>query len=259
MGWSVREAMHLASAIGAGPGDPRRTAFALAIGAGAWLAQALVLLIHGRLPERSMLRGLGYGIAALSWLGLDFLALGPDPWTTVELPIAHVPGALPLACIAAYLALAHWLASRRAQLTDAEDKVPEMFSVAGNLVLMAWTAREGAHLAAFIGGSGDLSERVLGAVFASLGWTVQAVALLVLGWWRASSFQRWLGIGLLAVTSSKFLLYDLRTVDIFWRFLLAIVVGIVLMGVAYAYQWRIKRGGEAARSPGGSAEEPARE
>ena len=63
---------------------------------------------------------------------------------------------------------------------------------------------------------------------------------------RQSAFLRWSGLALTGITVLKFLLLDLQAVDVFWRFLTAIVVGVALLGVSYAYQRRSR----AARGNG---------
>jgi uncharacterized membrane protein len=71
------------------------------------------------------------------------------------------------------------------------------------------------------------------------------VILLALGWARESAFLRWSGLALFGLTVLKFVLFDLQTVDVFWRFLSAIAVGSCLLAVSYAYQRR-QRAAEAA-------------
>ena len=44
---------------------------------------------------------------------------------------------------------------------------------------------------------------------------------------------------LVGITLIKFALVDLRTVDVFWRFVTAIGVGVVLLAISYAYQARV--------------------
>ena len=86
----------------------------------------------------------------------------------------------------------------------------------------------------------DQQVGVLAAPFTSAGWLLQALVLLVLGWTRRSAFLRWAGLALTGITVLKFLVADLQTVDVFWRFLTAIVVGAALLGISYAYQRRAR-------------------
>jgi len=124
--------------------------------------------------------------------------------------------------------------------------------LAASLVMLAWTARESDHLARVVTGLRGSSapyarvidaaivtrRQVLAASITSAGWLAQALILLVLGWVRGSAFMRWAGLGLIGITVLKFLVVDLQTVDVFWRFLTAIVVGAALLAISYAYQRR---------------------
>jgi uncharacterized membrane protein len=204
---------------------------------------------------RGFLRACGHVAGVLMWMGLFFLLAGEDAWRAGELPILHLTGVMSLACIAVTVAVAARLAARRPQLDARERRASEVWTLAANLLLLAWSAREADHLARSIGSTSwivgwlaapaatDLAghRRTLIAVFASLAWTAQAVVLLVLGWRRASEYLRWLGLGLFGLTALKLVFHDLQTVDVFWRFLVAIVVGAVLLGVSYAYQRRLRR------------------
>jgi uncharacterized membrane protein len=79
------------------------------------------------------------------------------------------------------------------------------------------------------------------AFMTSLLWTLEAAALMVMGWRRRSSFLRWLGLGLLGLTVLKFVFGDLAVVDVFWRFAGAVLVGASLLLVSYFYQRRMRR------------------
>jgi uncharacterized membrane protein len=119
--------------------------------------------------------------------------------------------------------------------------------------MLAWLGREGGHLArslaipaSAVPGAGANRTRTLSAVFTSAGWMIQAVALLTIGWTRRTGFMRWLGLGLFGLTVIKFLLLDLQQVDVFWRFLTAILVGVALLAVSYLYQRRSRAAVEPA-------------
>jgi uncharacterized membrane protein len=73
---------------------------------------------------------------------------------------------------------------------------------------------------------------------------LQAATLFVVGWRARSPFLRWLGLGLFGVTLAKVALFDLAFVDVFWRFLVAIGFGAVLLAISYVYQ-RSRLGGRA--------------
>ena len=263
-GWGAREASHAAYAFEAGGGRwshlplvsgpalrQRMVALASVFACGAWIAQAMALLRLGSNPAGIALRSCGYVIAAIAAMVLFATLASIDPWGPGQLPVLYPFGLAGLWCMAALYAAAAQLGRRRGSLAGSERWVPEVSTVTANLVALVWTAKEAGHLAGIPGSAMDLAwagndggaraARTLAAVFTSAAWTVQAGALLALGWARGSAFMRWLGLGLLGLTVLKFLLVDLQRVDVFWRFLTAIAVGAVLLGVSYFYQRRTRK------------------
>jgi uncharacterized membrane protein len=201
-----------------------------------------------------------YALAALAGLRLLIAMTFQNPWRAGQPAILHLGGVVQLACVLALVALAAWLARRRDRLRPDEWLIQQIATVFANLAMLTWLGTEAGHLARNLGGvatgSGPWSRiRTLGAVFTSAAWTLQAAALLAIGWSRSSAFLRWMGLGLFGLTVLKFLMFDLQQVDVFWRFLTAILVGAALLSVSFLYQRRIR----AARSaPSGAPEKPGR-
>jgi uncharacterized membrane protein len=267
LAWTGREAAHLALALegeggrwahprdlAAPRGDQRLNALTASLMGLLWMAQSAVLMGVGRRPGRGFLRTCGYAAGALAAL-VAFVGLNlPDGWSNDLLPILHPTGLLTLGTVALIAAMAAGIARRRERLGANERRMPETLTVAASLLMLGWTALEADHLARTISGipgvwaphaAGDGRanvERVgvLAASFTSAGWLVQALTLLALGWTRRSAFLRWTGLGLTGITVLKFVVVDLQTVDVFWRFLTAIVVGAALLGISYAYQRRTR-------------------
>ncbi|OGF13482.1 MAG: hypothetical protein A2W00_09330 [Candidatus Eisenbacteria bacterium RBG_16_71_46] len=271
--WSGREAAHLAVALEGGAGrlargaeiaaPPQRLrvgAMAVALDGAAWMAQAAVLVGLGHRPGRGFLRACGYAVGVVGAMALLGGLLGRDGWSSDQLPVFHPVGMLELATLTLAVAVALSLAERREDLARLDRRAAEAWVAGASLLLLAWSAREADHFArAFAGVPGAAARvapalapevlarvRTFGAAFTSAAWLVQALALLAFGWTRRSAFLRWAGLLLFGLTVLKFLLYDLQTVDVFWRFVTAIVVGVAMLAVSYAYQ----------RRPRGGAEEP---
>ncbi len=265
--WAGREAVHLASALeGEGgrwagspaPGVPRGGqrlhALAASLLSVTWLAHAAVLVVTGRRPGRGFLRVCGYAAGALGTLVLFVGQNLPDGWSDDQLPIVHPTGMSSLSGVALIAAVAVALARRRERLGENERRMPEAWTLAASLLLLGWIALEADHLARSMEGIPGVwarhgpgesraalaRVRVLGASFTSAGWLLQALGLLALGWMRRSAFLRWAGLGLAGITVLKFLALDMQAVDVFWRFLTAIVVGAALLGISYAYQRRAR-------------------
>ena len=66
-------------------------------------------------------------------------------------------------------------------------------------------------------------------------WIVYGAALMVAGFWKRSAFIRWQAMVLLAVTIGKVFLYDSRELQQVYRILSFIALGVLLMGISYAY------------------------
>jgi uncharacterized membrane protein len=261
MTWAGREAIHLALTLEgsggrwAGPqaGQGLNVLSASLMGL-VWMTQALVLVAFGR-SGRTFPRACGHVVGVFGALVLLVSQSLPDGWSSDRLPVLHPTGMINLVSIGLMAVLATALAGARERLGGNERYMPEIWTTAASLLMLGWVALEADHVARSIEGMPGMWERhapgasreitvrarVLAASITSAGWLVQAIVLLALGWARRSAFLRWAGLGLAGVTVLKFLAVDLQTVDVFWRFLTAIVVGAALLGVSYAYQQRARK------------------
>ncbi len=66
-------------------------------------------------------------------------------------------------------------------------------------------------------------------------WIAYGAALMIAGFWKRSAFIRWQALVLMAVTIVKVFLYDSRELEQVYRILSFIALGVVLMGISYAY------------------------
>lgn len=66
-------------------------------------------------------------------------------------------------------------------------------------------------------------------------WIFYGAALMVIGFWKRSAFIRWQALVLMAATIAKVFLYDSRYLEQLYRILSFIALGVVLMGISYAY------------------------
>jgi uncharacterized membrane protein len=225
----------------------------------AWCIEGTLLVWIGLGARGWWVRACGYVVAALGGMMLmgAFGQLGN--WRPGLLPIAHPDGIRQLVALGALALGAGVLARARPGLPPMEQVISRAWTVALNLLFMWYGAREAQHLGDALAGSGgrwtrapDVGgpttfERVrtITAVATSAWWTLQAFVLLGVGWRLRSAFARWLALGLLGLTVLKFVFFDLQHVDVFWRFVTAIAVGVALLGISYAYQRRGKGTGSA--------------
>ncbi len=83
-------------------------------------------------------------------------------------------------------------------------------------------------------------------------WTIFAAAMVLAGMARKSALLRWQALALFALVVGKVFLYDLSSLQRFYRILSFLVLGILLLGVSFLYQRRAlghKSGKETGARP----------
>jgi uncharacterized membrane protein len=175
-------------------------------------------------------------------------------WTPGDAPVVHPAGPFLLLFLLMGFALASYFDRQRARLPAFESRASEILTVVTNLLFLGWTAQQAGRLAHRLPADPHVN---LAAVGTSVAWITQAVVLVALGWGKSNGLLRWAGLVLLGVTLLKVLFLDLAEVGVFWRFVIAIGFGVVLMVVSYAYQ-RSQRAAAEARPPDALAQDDAR-
>jgi uncharacterized membrane protein len=220
----------------------------------AWCTEGSLLVWIGLGRNGWWLRVWGYVVAALGFCMLFVSLIEAGAWSNPMPPVLYAAGIRNLIALLVLSVTAARLARARPSLAPDEQAVTRGWTAVLNLLVMIWSANEAQHAARALEepagrwATGFAREpvpvytrvRTLGAVLTSGAWMLQAVGLLTIGWRIGSSYARWLGLGLLGITVLKFLLFDLSQVDVFWRFLTAIVVGASLLAVSYLYQRRAR-------------------
>jgi uncharacterized membrane protein len=237
MAWIFREAPHAARAL-------RSSAATASIVAFAWALQGAALL-HQSLNRRAVAdRVIAYVVAAAAFLAFLWGAAEAVPWVPGDRPVLYPTGIFLLVAASAFVAMSLILRWRRDRLSQVERQIPNAAALIASTTFLIWTAREAGRAANTLmpGNSLDSSRAastaMLAAVITSAGWILHAALLLVIGWTRRSAFFRWSGLGLVGLTTLKFILLDLQRVDVFWRFVTALGVGAVMLLVSFAYQRR---------------------
>lgn len=124
----------------------------------------------------------------------------------------------------------------------------------------AWCALCLGAVNAFLGGflrtkGGDMASRLRGLHFVlstvfitlaiairfeplwiSMGWFLEAAALVALGFWRKSALVRWQALVLIAVTVAKVFVYDLWRLEREHRIISFLALGMLLLVVSFLYQ-----------------------
>ena len=69
-------------------------------------------------------------------------------------------------------------------------------------------------------------------------WMAYGAMLMLVGFWRASAFVRWLALVLIALTIVKVFIYDTSQLDHIYRIVSFVVLGALLLAISFAYQRR---------------------
>jgi uncharacterized membrane protein len=269
--WTRREIGHLAWALEGGgpwrpmpspaaaPGRIREVELAATATALAWTLQAAALVLaslRGPAERRwSFLRYCGYGVGVLAWVACLVALFETDGWARDLVPILHRDGVLALTAVLVFAVVSARLAANRVTLASAERRSPEIGAAGAALVMLIWIGRQADHVARVVldvpgaNSSAWAREaaaahdrlRALTPTLTSVGWLLQALTILAVGWWRRSAFLRWMGLALVGITALKIVIVDLSDADPFWRFLAAIGAGVAMLIISYAYQRRKRR------------------
>ncbi len=107
-------------------------------------------------------------------------------------------------------------------------------SVAFNLVTIAAVVQEISTFWRSTAGDSDASLRKALVISAFL--MVYGAAVLAMGFGRRSAFVRWQGLALLVFTIGKTFVFDTRSLSEGYRVVSFLALGVLLMGVSFAYQ-----------------------
>jgi hypothetical protein len=211
--------------------------------AGAWAAEAAVLAAIGRRLGQRVAAAATFGFLLVAGLHTllfeappDALVRGADPFWKALVALGAVAGAAALAARCSIGLFRH-------------DRTL-LEAVAGTALV--YLASLGI-VSAFQPGSvdlqaGNLSVREQGQAILSAFWSLLGLGLLWAGLRRGLRPLRLAGFALLAVAVGKVFFYDIAALDQGYRVLSFVVLGLLLLAGAYAYQ-RMHRGGKKLAGP----------
>jgi uncharacterized membrane protein len=181
----------------------------------AWTLEGVLLIWLGLGRGGSWLRACGFVVAVMGsmWLIFDQILGGPHVWWN---------SVRDLGCIAALMFVAQRLHARRAELTESEQPVPELWLAIANVSLVLWLRGEMQFLAQGLEGAGGFWHRLpnlaapagrireIALTHALIGaaWLLQAGVLILIGL-RGRRFVRAMGhfiAGLAAIEAGLVLL-----------------------------------------------------
>ncbi len=217
--------------------------------AGQHMALSIVWLIFG---ATMLIMGLQRRQAALRWLGLVTFGLtagkvfivDPDlTASTYQLLANH--HAFPLLVIAAMLFLApHWYRRDLEHVGEGEEMVATAMPFLASVLLWWVLTSEAWYFVDWgLGAEGDAQQYALSAV-----WTAYGAVLVAIGLIRRNASLRWIGMALLAITIVKVFSLDLRELDIVYKILALLGLGLVLIAVGFGYQRLVRDQAEQGRT-----------
>jgi uncharacterized membrane protein len=185
------------------------------------------------------------GVRILSWklrgAGLLLLAIAAVRLLILPIPAGHFlwnERFLAYAILVACFALSCWLARRiQDQLSIEERNVYGALAVGVNLYALIALSLEIWDLFGRTQALG-LERWLAQQLGLSVLWTLFAAGLIALGFVRRSAMLRWQALALFALVVTKVFLYDMSSLDRIYRILSFFVLGVLLLGVSFAYQRR---------------------
>ncbi len=198
----------------------------------AWVCVGLVLVgLHAwkRMLGLDVMGLATFVLAGIAWCGA--YVIHPHDWLAEKYAALAHPGLwVGLAVAGAMIAAGVWLYGGRPRRGTWEEGVVASL-VVGGVLLLVCTSLEVARSA------GILLPRDVHAKPAALTvwWGVCAGVMLVIGFAAGVPIVRHLGLGLLGLASVKAVVYDLAGVELGWRVVSFLGLGVLMMGVAIAY------------------------
>lgn len=211
-----------------------------------WLVEAAVLLWLGDRIKSTFLNMFAIGAIALGVLRL--LAVDNFDVTTLIFNARMATFAVAIAVLGALA----WYASRRPD--DFSQRSAQIAVVALNVLALTALSHE---VADFYGrqqvaiqpayrqgmyrydpaySTNARSIRLAEDFTYSALWMAYGAMLMIVGFWRRSSFVRWQALLLIAVTIIKVFVYDVSQLDKGYRILSFIVLGVLLLTISFVYQ-----------------------
>jgi uncharacterized membrane protein len=200
----------------------------------AWAAEAAVLTIAGLRFGDNVLKIAGLGLLALDVM-CDASLYNSYGSIHPILSIRPILNERFAACAAAFVAT--YAIARAIDVVGTSEydaTIVRTLRTASHAIALLALSAEAWNSVAYYGGTLQASSATL-----SILWAIFAAILIGCGLYKRDSFMRWEGLGLIILTAGKVVLLDLSFLDLGYRVISAVLVGVALIGVSYAYQRRL--------------------
>lgn len=189
----------------------------------AWLAFTVIFMFAHHIEQRFALFTHAFLAACVSILAL-FTAL--PPWNWNEHASSLHPGLIGGLAITAAFALLGTLARR----TPPRLVLSRVAFAGGAILLFAVTSLDVARIAERVSNDPAAQRSAL-----SIWWSLYAIALIAVGFWRRLSTPRRVGLALLGIAALKAVLIDLHDVPATWRVASFLGIGLLMLAVGVVY------------------------
>lgn len=196
-----------------------------------WAAEGVLLVWYGVRVESWKLRAGGLVFFVITAIRLLVLPIPAGRFLWNERFMAY---AIAVACFALACKFVRGIVTR---LGEEERALFAALAVAVNVYTLIALSLE---VWDFLGRTQALGlERWLAQQLGlSVLWTLYAGGLIAIGLKRRSPLLRWQALALFALVVAKVFLYDLSSLDRIYRIISFLVLGVLLLGVSFAYQRR---------------------
>jgi uncharacterized membrane protein len=199
----------------------------------AWSAEAAFLTIAGLRFRDDVLKIAGLGLLALTVVrdAALYISYAYTSFGSMH-PILNERFAASAATLVATYAIAR--AVDLIGTAEYDSNLVRILRTAGHAIALLAISAETWQTVANYGGTSQASSAALSVL-----WAIFAAILVGFGLRKRDSFMRWEGLGLIILTAGKVLLLDLSFLDLGYRVISAVLVGVALIGVSYVYQRRL--------------------
>jgi uncharacterized membrane protein len=197
----------------------------------AWAIEGMLLIWSGLRIQLSALRTAGFVLFATA---AGRLALIPIPATQFLWNARFATFAVVVACFTAAYA---FMKNSGVTLDATESTMFAVLGIGANVYAVVAFSLEVWDVFGRIG-SLDIDRGLAQQLALSTLWLLYALGLMVAGMQRKSASVRWQALALLAVVIVKVFLFDLSSLDRFYRIMSFLLLGVVLLLISFFYQRR---------------------
>jgi len=206
----------------------------------AWAVEGAILVWSGLRAKTWQLRASGLTLIGVAAARLLFLPIPAERFLLNARFGAYT-------AVVASLAAVMYFASRTGEeLSDGENAIWPVLGIACNGFALAALSLEAWDLFGRME-SLQLSRGLAQQLALSVVWTIYATGLLLAGMKRGVAGLRWQALALYGLVVGKVFLFDLSSLERFYRIVSFLVLGVVLLAVSFFYQRRLAASDEEKR------------